>query len=254
MTTKPTYTKLPVSNFDLSLLPSQARNLGSKEFNEAVLFYFSAKYANEGKHVLVAVNDKEISVLEIKPGASPLALIMPILQAGHIADAVPLLEALNKRDPDNAEVLFNLGRAHCDLGHFDDALAHLKHAVRLNPGHAHAWIAIGVAYKQMGKYDLALEPMRKAVEADPKDGYALRNLGAELVSCGELQEGLKNLREARKVLPHDPLTLYGLAATLQVVGGKKNLEEAAGLYSVVMTKAPGSDVAKHARQALAKLA
>lgn len=170
MTSKPTYTKHPISHPDLSALPPGARNRGQEALTEASLFHFAAQHANKRQQAAVIVNDKEISVLQVKPGASSLGHIIPILQAGHIKDALPLLEALSEREPNNPAVLFYLGRAHCDLGHFEAGLAHLQHAARLDPDHAHTWTAIGVAYKQMGKHELALEPLLKAVEADPKDG------------------------------------------------------------------------------------
>jgi tetratricopeptide (TPR) repeat protein len=254
MTAKPSFFSLPVERFDLNLLPSFARKIGSDAFKTGVVAHFAAEYASKDQQAVVAVNDREISVLVLPNDADPLDFVMTMLQSGRIKEAVPYLEALAKADPENVQVLYNLGIAYSELGQFDEAVIRLKRAVALSPKHAHAWTGIGVAYQRMGKRAQALEPMQKAVEADPADGYARRNLGAMLLGAGRSAEGLEHLRAARQALPHDAQTLYGLASALETVGGEVNEDEADELYQVVIRKFPGSEVAELAREARTKRA
>lgn len=254
MSSQPTSFKLPLSRFDLNLLPPDARQIGSEAFKLAVSMHFAAQYAAKGQQALVSVDDEEIQVLTLPAGSNPLDFVMTMLQSGRIKEAVPYLEAMDKSDPNNVQVLYNLGIAYSELGQFDEAVIRLKRAVQLNPKHAHAWTGIGVAYQRMGKRDLALEPMQKAVEADPSDGYGRRNLGAMLMGMRRYDEALANLREARKALPHDAQTLYGLASALEAVGGADNNDEADELYQVVIQRWPGSEVAEMARTARTKRA
>ena len=255
MSTEPFSFKLPISRFDLNLLPAHARNIGTAEFKDAVIAHFVQQYINkDGSTTIVTVDDEEISVVTFPGDADALGFVLSLLQSGRIAEAVPYLESMAKTDPKNVVVLFNLGIAYSELGQFDEAIIRLKKAVQLQPGHARAWTGIGVAYQRMGKPELALEPMRKAVEADPTDGYSHRNLGAMLLGIGRNAEGLIHMRQARQALPHDPHTTFGLADALERVGGEDNLTEADELYTVVIERWSDSGVAEHARQARTKLA
>ncbi|WP_165493140.1 tetratricopeptide repeat protein [Hylemonella gracilis] len=254
MTAKPSLFTLPVERFDLGLLPHDARNIGSDAFKTAVVTHFAVQYAAKRQQAVVSVNDREILVLVLPDESDPLDFVMTMLQSGRIKEAMPFLEALAKADPDNVQILYNLGIAYSELEHFDEAIIRLKRAVALNPQHAHAWTGIGVAYQRMGKRAQALEPMQKAVEADPSDGYARRNLAAILLGVGRAAEALEHLRAARKALPHDAQTLYGLASALETVGGEYNDDEADELYQVVIQKFPGSQVAELAREARTKRA
>ena len=246
--------KLPLSRFDVTLLPTDARKIGSDAFKDAVTAYFVNQYALKGETAIVVVDNDEISVLTLPDGSDPLDFVMSLLQSGRIKDAVPYLESMAKATPDHVQVLYNLGIAYSELGQLDEAIIRLKRAVHLNPTHAHAWTGIGVAYERMGKPDLALEPMRKAVESDPSDGYARRNYGAMLMGLNRDDEALLNLRAAREALPHDPQTIYGLATVLNKIGGDDELEEADELFIVVIERFPASPVAELARTARTKLA
>lgn len=254
MNMKPSYFTLPVERFDLNLLPSEARSIGSDAFKAAVVAYFAAQYASKNQQAVVAVDDQDISVLVLPSESDPLEFVMTMLQSGHIKEAVPYLETLAKTSPDNVQVLYNLGIAYSELRQFDEAIIRLKRAVQLDPAHAHAWTGIGVAYQRMGKRELALEPMQRAVEADPSDGYARRNLGAMLMGAGKQVEALEHFRAARRAIPHDPQTLFGLASALEAVGGDDNEDEADELYQVLIQKFPGAQVAEMAREARTKLA
>lgn len=249
MSSQPVSFKLPLSRFDLNLLPPDARQTGSEAFKLAVIAHFAEQYARKGQQALVSVDDDEIQVLTLPNGSNPLDFVMTMLQSGRIKEALPYLESIAKTSPDNVEVLYNLGISYSELGQYDEAIIRLKRVVQLEPKHAHAWTGIGVAYQRMGKRELALEPMQKAVDADPTDGYGQRNLGAMLLGLGRKEEALEHLREARKALPHDAQTTYGLATALEAVGGKNNEDEADELYQIVIQRWPASSVAELARTA-----
>ncbi len=254
MNNQPFSFKIPLSRFDVALLPPECRKLGSDKFKDAVIAHFVAEYAGKGETAIVTVDDQEITVLTLPTDKDPLEFVMTMLQSGRIKEAVPYLESMAKTGPASAQVLYNLGIAYSELGQFDEAVIRLKNAVKLDPSHAHAWTGIGVAYQRMGKPELALQPMQKAVAAAPADGYARRNLGAVLMGLHQHDEALAHLREARKALPHDAQTTYGLAAALESVGGDENLMEADELYQIVIQRWPASPVAELARESRTKLA
>lgn len=254
MSTTPFSFKLPLSRFDVTLLPGSSRQIGSDAFTDAVIAYFVAQYAAKNQTAIVVVDDEEISVLTLPGGSDPMEFVLSMLKSGRIKDAVPYLEAMTKSTPENVQVLYNLGIAYSELGQFDEAVIRLKRVVQLDPSYAHAWTGIGVAYQRMGKPELALEPSSKAVEANPADGYAQRNYGALLLGQGRHEEALSHLRAARTALPHDAQAVFGLAAALHEIGGVDNIDEADELYLVVIERWPASPVAEEARKARTQLA
>ena len=254
MSNQPFSFKLPIQRFDLNLLPPSGRQIGTDAFKQAVIAHFVDQYAGKGGTTIVSVDDEEINVLTFEGDSDPLNFILEMLQSGRIKEAIPFLESMTKSDPENVQVLYNLGIAYSETGQFDEAIIRLKKVVQIEPQHAHAWTGIGVAYQRMGKPEQALEPTKKAVAADPSDGYAQRNLGALLLGLGQVNEALAHLRAARSALPHDPQTTFGLAAALEESASAENLAEADELYQVVVQRWPASNVAEQARQARTKLA
>lgn len=254
MSKQPFSFKLPIQRFDLNLLPPSGRQIGTDAFKDAVIAHFVGQYAGKGGTTIVTVDNEEISVLSFDGDSDPLHFVLDMLQSGRIREAIPFLESMTKADPDNVQVLYNLGLAYSETGQFDEAIIRLKKAVQIAPQHAHAWTGIGVAYQRMGKPELALEPTKRAVAADPSDGYAQRNLGALLLGLGRNEESLQHLRIAREAMPHDPQTTFGLAAALQASGDGAAIAEADELYVVVIERWPGSEVAEQARLARTKIA
>ena len=252
----PLVRKLSLKHINLTQLPPEARQRGSAAFKDAVVAHVTAHHAAKGEAVVVAVDDENAQVLQVPAGATPLNTVVALLRSGQLAQAVPFLEAMVKREPVDAQTLYNLGLTYSELRQYDEAIIRLKRVVQLEPAHSHAWTAIGVAYQRMGKPQHALEPLRQAVLADPRDGYARRNLGAMLLSTGERDAALEHLRVAHSVLPNDPQTVYGLATVLQAGSAppEKDLEEADRLYRALIDRWPSDPVAELARMERTKLA
>lgn len=240
---------VPIHRFDLGLLPPQARRPGSDEFKQAVVEYFVREYAGKSQTALVTVDDEAIRVCAFPGEVEPFELILQMLRAGRLKEALPLLGVLEKVHPNDSTVLYNLGLTYSELGQFDEAIIRLKRAVGAAPKHAHAWTAIGVAYQRSGKPALALEAFKAAVDANPEDGYALRNYGGGLAGAGKLEEAVPLLRKAVARLPDDPQALYGLANVLESLGGEERRAEADRLEQEVIRRFPAAPVAELARQA-----
>lgn len=247
--------KIPLHRFDLNLLPPDARKIGSEEFKDAVCMHFALEYAQSGQGAVVTVDDKQISVMAFPLNADPLDAILPMLHSGKLAEAVPYLEALDKQDPGNAQVLYNLGICYSELGQLDEAIIRLKRAVKADPRHAHAWVGIGTAYYRMRKLPEALDAFTQALQVNPNDGYTRRNMGGILSALNKPNEAVPHFRKALEVLPDDPQTLFGLACALDEIGSTNSLDEADALYKRVMHEhptSPAAEMAKTARTAIAQ--
>src|SRR6185503_9282010 len=75
----------------------------------------------------------------------PLEKIATILKSGNPEDGILLLELFLSDDPNDENVLFNLGMAYSDAGELNHAIEHLRHLAKSNPGHMHGRVALGVA-------------------------------------------------------------------------------------------------------------
>lgn len=241
--------KIPLHRFDVNLLPPEARQVGTEAFKTAVMLHFAAEYGSQGQTAMVTVDDKEITVMAFPAEATALDFVLPMLQAGKIAEAVPYLESLTKSAPANAAVLYNLGISYSELGQYDEAIIRLKRAVQLDPDHAHAWVGIGNAYHRMRKPEQALEAFEKAVALNPNDGYTRRNLGGMLIGFKRLDEALTHLRAALKLMPDDPQSIFGLATALEEVGTDEADEEADALYLRFIQEHPTSPMVEQAEKA-----
>lgn len=231
---------IPVTRFDATQLPADAREPGTPAFAEAVVHYFAAKYAASGLSVIVDVDD-EIRVIAF-PGSfsDPMDVALALLQEGEIKEAVPVLESLSRQRPRSRDVLYNLGIAHSELGDFDQAVMRLKQLVAIDPKHTNGLVGIGVAYQRLGKTKLAEQFLTRAVGVDPSNPHAQRNLGSVLASAGKLGAAIEHLREAHKLAPSDPAATFGLARCLLDQGGDEPTEEADGLLKEVIEQFPGT--------------
>lgn len=246
--------KIPLHRFDLNLLPANARQIGSEAFKMAVTVHFAAEYAASGQNAIVTVDDTEIGVMTYPRDADALDMIMPMLKAGKLAEAVPYLEAINKDEPGNAAVLYNLGLCYSELGQFDEAIIRLKRAVQLDPTHAHSWIGIGNAYHRMRKPEQALEAFTEALRLNPKDAYTQRNMGGMLLALKRPAEGVPYLRNALALMPDDPQSIYGLALGLSDLDTVDADREADGLFNRIIKEHPTSPVVEQAEKARTRLA
>jgi Flp pilus assembly protein TadD len=212
--------RIPLSQFDVTLLPESCRDVGSDTFADAVMAHFAQVYAGGGHRALISVDDEAIDVFAYPDRVDdPLSLALQMLNGGKIREAIPLLEQIARSRPKDAELLYNLGIAYSEIGELQQAVMRLKRAVDINPQHGNALVGIGVAYERMGQSDQAEAFLRRAVDAQPGNPYALRNLGAVLARNDRPGEAQPIFRRAVDAAPNDPAALLGLAKTLQATGG-----------------------------------
>ena len=61
-----------------------------------------------------------------------------LLASGQLDEARIYLEELLRQDPDNTDLLYNLGLCYVDLGQLDQGIELLLRCLQLAPGHSHA--------------------------------------------------------------------------------------------------------------------
>jgi tetratricopeptide (TPR) repeat protein len=253
---EPTTFEIGLDDFDLELLPPDAREVGSEEFRRAVTLYFERELAELGGKVAVDFGPDRIIVTREPVGVDKglFERAVELLNRGDLRGAVPLLRALVAVEPNNTDAHYNLGMALSDLGQLDSAQLHLLKVVHRDPENVNALVALGVALYRAGDVTGARRRLEQALARDPSNGYAHRNLAAVLANAGEREDAIEHFREAYRLLPHDQASAFGLAHALDEFGGEDDRGEADALYEATIVIDPSTEVAELARQARSRIA
>lgn len=125
-------------------------------------------------------------------------------RAGNVPAAIAGLEALLRRAPRDADVLYNLGLLHGESGDSARALQVMQRAIESDPNHADALNYIGYTWAERGeRLDEAEALIVRALEQRPEAGHILDSLGwvyymraQPLIEAGRVDEGRAWLRRA----------------------------------------------------------
>ena len=151
----------------------------------------------------------------------------PLLQKGHVDEAIADYEKALEINPNYAEAHSNLGYALLQKGQVGEAVAELVRAVQLDPRFADAHYNLGLALSQAGKLDEAMAEYQKALECDPNLADAHNNLGNALAQKGRVDEAMAEYQEALALNPSFAEAHYNLGLCFSLTG---KLDEAMAEY------------------------
>jgi tetratricopeptide (TPR) repeat protein len=246
--------RLKLADIDPSLLPDRVRPSSPSAFQDAVSGLLRVQLRQIGGLIeSLAFTSDEVQVAwqPDRTGADPLTPITKMLEHGQYRESILLLELLLSDDPDNADLLYNLGMATSDTGVLDKAVLRLRRLVAIEPSHVNGRIALGVALTRQKKYEEARVELARAVDDDPGNPWAHRNLGGALLHLDRSAEAVDHLRKAAELNPNDERAWVGLAQALAHIGDDQGADEA---YRRVLQVTETGDVAELARQARSKIA
>jgi len=150
---------------------------------------------------------------------------LELLKAGRIRDGMHILEDLRNSDPDNVNILYNLGMCYSELGNFEKSVEILEKCVDLTPRHANALTALGYSYSRKGENEKAIAKLNEALQIDPDNFTALKNCGATLAKLGKYSEAISYMEKAARLSPDSPEVLYGLGLAHREAGNQKTADE-----------------------------
>jgi tetratricopeptide (TPR) repeat protein len=219
--------EIPVSDFDLALIPAEHRSPGTAKFESAVKTFYESQLRKFAADYSIAIEKDKIRVTWRKSSTRPDALEEAIsaLQKGDYSTGIQILEFLAPSREQDAALHYNLGMAYSDLGKLSQAIDHLTRALEIQKDFVNAKVALGVAHARLKNYDKAKAVLQEAVLEDPNNGYALRNLGAVLMQSSENQDALRYLERAVKILPNDQQAWLGLAQAQMESGDPDGADE-----------------------------
>jgi tetratricopeptide (TPR) repeat protein len=129
-------------------------------------------------------------------------------------DAGRYLEQALQRDPENAEILYHLGRVRYQQNRFDDAIAAFEHSLRAAPNDAKTENNLGLCLEAENQTDAAAAAYRKAIALDQAANVHSEqpylNLGVLLAKSDRVAEGLEQLQQAARMAPNSNRARYEL--------------------------------------------
>lgn len=150
--------------------------------------------------------------------------IVRLLESGKLEEARIELEEVVMDDPNNPDILYNLGMCYSEMDLLNQAIGTLKKTIDIKPDFTNAFVALGVAYSRKKDNKKAKEFFEKALRLESENPYALRNLGALLISEKNYDKAIKALEEAHLIIPDDPQTLYGLGLAYKEITDYENAD------------------------------
>ncbi len=105
-----------------------------------------------------------------RPSGAPQSAAAPA-SGDRLADLSRSVE----RDPENPELLTDLGNLHYDREEWDEAIRLYEKARRKAPKNANLLSDLGAAHRNRGEFELAVAYFQKARESDPNHWQSLLN-------------------------------------------------------------------------------
>ena len=126
------------------------------------------------------------------------------LWAGYSEQALPYLEQVLKRTPDNARVLVLVGRIHLEGNRLDEADKYFHDALRVNAANAEAWSGLGDVCDARKDPRQASEQYAKALALKPDLLYTLLNAGQVADKLEQPRQAEDFYRRALRWIPRWP--------------------------------------------------
>jgi len=165
-----------------------------------------------------------------------------LLAAGQPAYAQPMFHRAWLINPENPEVLVNLGASRAIAGEKREAVSMLRRAVERKPEDAVAWANLGRALFETGDTAEGLAALEKASSLDPDNALTLSSLGVAYLRERKLAEARRCLERALEIQPLDVATLNDAIA---VARAGQRIADAAALQERVARLSPTDATAQH---------
>ena len=151
--------------------------------------------------------------------------------AGYPDQAIPYLEEVVRRSPDNWKAFYALGQIHEEAERWQPALENYERTLAVHPDYAPALLGSGEIYGRLNQYPTAEKILRQALAVDPDNADAANQLGLVLAQQNRGAEA-KELFERAISLHRDHTGAINNLAVLYVKIGQPQDAIAAFQYGI----------------------
>lgn len=109
---------------------------------------------------------------------------------GDYGNAIVLYQEILQQQPDNLDVLYNLGHALLKNGHWEQALKCIDGVIAAQADYAQAWNIRGHIFAHKRKFPMAIENYNTAISIDQQYASAHYNKACAQLSLGDYKSGL----------------------------------------------------------------
>ncbi len=138
------------------------------------------------------------------------------LKLGNYSEGMVILQKLLEDDPDNIDILYNLGMCYSEMGLLNKSIELLEKCRLIAPEFTNALVALGFSYHQAGSDEKAMRTSLKALEQEPDNFYALKNLGSLYNKKGDPDNAIKSFNRANTIMPDTPDVMLGLGQAYEL--------------------------------------
>lgn len=140
------------------------------------------------------------------------------MQLRDPVSALPLLEKAARLNPGDADIFFNLGKAHADCENYKQAIASYLNALEIDPRHNRANYNVGNLYKKFREFKSALYYLEADVNIEPRhDAFCM--LGEISIELNDYPQAKYYFSQALRLKPQSPLIKSKLVAVLYHLSG-----------------------------------
>jgi choline-sulfatase len=191
----------------------RCRELVRRRPQMAVSLLYLAHIEREAGNLPAGVSALE-QALAVNPGdTTTLSLLGAYLtQAGRAAEAVALLSGPAQRPEPDPEVLRSLALAQGRLGRGKEAVATLARAREVDPQNVQLLVDLGTVHLMAGEAGLAREAFEAALLQNPGVARAHSSLGFMDAQAGRAEPALAHLKKALAFDPRECQTLLALTS------------------------------------------
>jgi tetratricopeptide (TPR) repeat protein len=165
------------------------------------------------------------------------------LWADYPQYALPYLEKVLERTPDNARVLVLVGQIHLQAGRTGAAEKYFREALRLDPKSAYASYGLGTILAKRGRYDEARTLLEQAIQLRPDYADAINDLGAVFIQLGKVNDALAAFDYGTRVAPDEDILYLNLGRTYLKLGRSDKARE---VMQRLLDRKPDSMIARRA--------
>ena len=157
-------------------------------------------------------------------------------QTGNLAEAERLYQQLMRAVPEDANAPHFLGVVRAQQGRNREALALMDAALKLNPNAPEVWSNYGNVLRAEGRLGEALAAQDRALQIKPDYAAALNRRALVLRDLGRLEDGLAAAGRALAIRPND---LEALNTRGIILTDLRRYDEALASYDRALAVAPG---------------
>lgn len=168
----------------------------------------------------------------------PVALFSAAGEAHIRGDLVACRELLIEvalLEPDNPNVVRNLGTVCFELGMYDDAIAAYQRVLEIDSSRVDVLTDVTAALLGADRVPEALHTGQLAVQLCPEDGMAFNNYGMALMESGFFEDAAMSFNTALRREPDNASVLYNCGRITLLAG---NAEEALLFFSSAVSADP----------------